>query len=80
MRVKIDKRGRITLPQGIRETLGFNEVAYLEVKDDKIIITKECDPIKMIDEMLENINQYQGKVEVLKVLREAKKKWKTYEM
>lgn len=74
MRVKIDKRGRITLPQGIRETMRFNEIAYLEVKDNKIIITKDYDPISMIDEMLENINTCQGKVEYIDILYKAKKK------
>lgn len=73
MRVKIDKRGRVTLPQGIRETLGFNDVAYLEVKDSKIIITKDYDPINMIDEMLENINVCQGKVEYIDILYKAKR-------
>ncbi len=73
MKVKIDKRGRVTLPQGIRETLGFNDVAYLEVKDNKIIITKDYDPINMIDEMLENINICQGKVKVIEILSEAKR-------
>lgn len=73
MRVKIDKRGRVTLPQGIRETLGFNDVAYLEVKDNKIVITKDYDPISMIDEMLDNINTCQGKVEYIDILYKAKK-------
>ena len=73
MRVKIDKRGRITLPQGIRETLGFNDVAYLELKDNKITITKDYDPINMIDEMLDNINICQGKVEYIDILYKAKK-------
>lgn len=73
MRVKIDKRGRVTLPQGIRETLGFNDVAYLEVKDNKIIITKDYDPINMIDEMLDNINTCQGKVEYIDILYRAKR-------
>ena len=39
MKVKIDSRGRITLPEAIRETLGFNDSAYLEVENNKIIIT-----------------------------------------
>lgn len=73
MRVKIDKRGRVTLPQGIRETLGFKDVAYLEVKDNKIIITKDYDPINMIDEMLDNINTCQGKVEYIDILYRAKR-------
>lgn len=73
MRVKIDKRGRVTLPQGIRETLGFNDVAYLEVKGNRIIITKEFDPIKTIDNMLDTINTCQGKVEYIDILYKAKK-------
>lgn len=73
MRVKIDKRGRVTLPQGIRETLGFNDVAYLEVKDNKIILTKDYDPISIIDGMLDNINLCQDKVRVIEALCEAKR-------
>ena len=73
MRVKIDKRGRITLPLGIRETLGFNDVAYLEVEGNRIIITKEFDPIKKIDEMLDTINICQGKLEYIDILYKAKK-------
>lgn len=74
MQVKIDKRGRITLPQGIREALGFNDIAYLELKDNKIIITKDYDPIHMIDEMLENVNTCQWKAKYIDILYKAKKK------
>jgi AbrB family looped-hinge helix DNA binding protein len=73
MRVKIDKRGRITLPLGIRETLGFNDTAFLEVEGNRIIITKEFDPIKKIDEMLDTINVCQGKLEYIDILYKAKK-------
>lgn len=73
MKVKIDKRGRITIPQGIRETLGFNDVVYLKVKDNEIIISKEYDPINMIDEMLDNINQCENKLEYIDILYRAKK-------
>lgn len=73
MRVKIDSRGRITIPEAIRETLGFNNVAYLKVKDNEIIISKEYDPVNMIDEMLDNINKCQGKVEYIDILYRAKK-------
>lgn len=73
MKIKIDKRGRMTLPQGIRETLGFNDAAYLEVEGNRIIITKEFDPIKKIDEMLDTINICQGKLEYIDILYKAKK-------
>ena len=74
MKVKIDSRGRITIPEAIRETLGFSDVAYLEIEDNKIIITKEFDPIKKIDEMLDDINTCQGRLEYIDILIEAKKK------
>ena len=74
MKVKIDSRGRITIPEAIRETLGFTDNAYLEVEDNKIIITKEYDPIKAIDRMLDDINTCQGKLEYIDILIEAKKK------
>ena len=73
MKIKIDKRGRITLPLGIRETLGFNDAAFLEVEGNRIIITKEFDPIKKIDEMLDTINICQGKLEYIDILYKAKK-------
>ena len=74
MRIKIDSRGRITIPEAIREALGFGEAAYLEVENNKIIITKDFDPIKKIDEMLSDINKCQGKLEYIDILYEAKKK------
>lgn len=73
MKVKIDSRGRITIPEAIREALEFNDAAYLKVKDNKIIISKEYDPINMIDEMLDNIDKCQGKVEYIDILYRAKK-------
>ncbi len=73
MKIKIDKKGRITLPLAIREALGFTDAAYLEVKDKKISITKDYDPINMIDEMLDNINICQGKVEYIDILYKAKR-------
>lgn len=74
MKVKIDSRGRITLPEAIRETLGFNDSAYLEVENNKIIITKDFDPIKKIDEMLDDISKCECKLEYIDILYEAKKK------
>ena len=74
MRIKIDSRGRITIPEAIRETLGFTDAAYLEVEGNKIIITKEFDPIKKIDEMLADASTCQGKLEYIDILIEAKKK------
>jgi AbrB family looped-hinge helix DNA binding protein len=74
MRVKIDSRGRVTIPEAIRETLGFTDNAYLEVEGNKIIITKEFDPIKVIDRMLDDINICSGKLEYIDVLYKAKKK------
>lgn len=74
MKIKIDSRGRVTIPEAIRETLGFTDVAYLEVEGNGIIITKEFDPIKKIDEMLDDINTCQGRLEYIDILIEAKKK------
>lgn len=74
MKVKIDSRGRVTIPEAIRETLGFNDTVYLEVEGNKIIITKEFDPVRIIEDMLNDINKCQGKLEYIDILYEAKKK------
>lgn len=74
MKIKIDSRGRITIPEAIRETLGFGDAAYLEVEGNKIIITKEFDPIRKINEMLDEVNKCQGKLGYIDILYEAKKK------
>lgn len=74
MRIKIDNRGRITIPEAIRETLGFNDVAYLEVENNKIIITKEIDPIILINGILDDVSACEDKLEYVKIIREAKNK------
>ena len=73
MQLKIDSRGRITIPLDIRETLGFDDIAFLEIDNNKIIITKDYDPIRMIDNMLDNIHKCEMKLECIDVLYEAKK-------
>jgi AbrB family looped-hinge helix DNA binding protein len=74
MQVKIDSRGRVTIPEAIRATLGFTDIAYLEVEGNKIIITKEYDPIRVIDDMLNDVNKCSAKMEYIDILYEAKKK------
>lgn len=74
MKVKIDSRGRITIPETIRETLGFTDAVHLEVEGNRIIITKEFDPIKKIDAMINDVCTCQGKLEYIDILIEAKKK------
>lgn len=74
MKLKIDSRGRITIPEAIREALEFNDVAYLEVEGNKLIIKNSYDPIRIIDKMLEDINLCEGKLEYIDILCEAKNK------
>ena len=74
MQLKIDSRGRVTIPEAIRETLGFKDVAYLEVKNNKIILSKEFDPIAMIDDMLDNVSQCEDGLKYIDILYKAKNK------
>ncbi|WP_290596782.1 MULTISPECIES: AbrB/MazE/SpoVT family DNA-binding domain-containing protein [unclassified Archaeoglobus] len=46
MRVKIDKRGRITIPKAIREKLGINNEVAISVEGDKLVIRKAEDPFE----------------------------------
>lgn len=73
MKLNIDSRGRITIPLDIRNSLGFEDVAFLEIDNDKIIITKDYDPIRMIDNILYNIDRCEYKLKSIDVLCEAKR-------
>ena len=79
MKVKIDGRGRITIPEAIRETLGFIDEAYLEVEGNKIVLSKELDLIRVIDDMIKDIYACQEKLEYIDILSEAKKKMERVE-
>lgn len=72
--LKIDNRGRITIPEVIRETLDFKDIAYLEIKDNKIILSKNFNPIAMIDDMLNNVSQCEDGLKYIDILYEAKNK------
>lgn len=72
--LRIDNRGRITIPEVIRETLDFKDIAYLEIKDNKIILSKNFNPIAMIDDMLNNVSQCEDGLKYIDILYEAKNK------
>lgn len=74
MKVKIDSRGRITIPEAIRETLGFIDEANLEVEGNKIVLSKELDLIKAIEDIMKDIYTCQEKLECIDILSDAKKK------
>lgn len=79
MKVKIDSRGRVTIPEAIRQTLGFIDEAYLEVEGNKIVLSKELDLIRAIDEMIKDIYTCQEKLEYIDILSDAKKKMEKVE-
>ncbi|WP_248908137.1 AbrB/MazE/SpoVT family DNA-binding domain-containing protein [Halocatena marina] len=55
--VKVDSKGRIVLPQGIREDLGITPGTEVEIyeKDGKAIVEPEDDPEQIIERMEELI-------------------------
>ena len=54
VRVKVDERGRITLPKEIREALGIEpgDVLSLTVSGDRIVVEKARDPFEKLARLL----------------------------
>lgn len=75
MKVKIDKYGRIVIPEAMRKSLGLKESVYVVLIDNQIIITKEYDPIREVENILAKIDN-EHPLEYIDILNEAKDKMK----
>lgn len=75
MKVKIDDYGRIVIPEGMRKSLGLKESVYVVLTDNEIVITKEYDPIREIDNILARVDETYP-LEYIDILNEAKNKMK----
>ena len=55
--VRLDERGRITIPREIRNRLGLKpgERLLIKVQDNNIIITRAEDPFKIIEKVLKDL-------------------------
>lgn len=53
-RVRVDSKGRITLPREVRETLNIKEgdELIITIKGNKIILEKVEDPFKILERVL----------------------------
>jgi len=56
-RIKIDRKGRVVIPKKVREEMGIgaDDVLLMFVKGDSIILKKEKDPFKTLEEILGDI-------------------------
>lgn len=56
-RVRVDRKGRITLPKEFREALGIKEGedVVLDIKGKRMTIEKAEDPFKVLEEILEGL-------------------------
>jgi len=50
--VRIDERGRITIPSGIRARIGLKGLARIRVEGDRIVIEPIRDPIERIESLV----------------------------
>jgi AbrB family looped-hinge helix DNA binding protein len=75
MKVKIDDYGRIVIPEGMRKSLGLKDSVYVVLVDNQVVITKEYDPIREIDNILARLDE-EYPLEYADILYEAKNKMK----
>ncbi len=54
VRVRVDSKGRITIPKSIRENVGIKEgdEVILHVEKGMLIIKKSYDPFKRLEELI----------------------------
>ncbi len=76
VRVRVDEKGRITLPKSLREVLNImpGDELVLDVKGDKIVIEKSVNPFEKLGKLMGNISfnremRVEAERELLKVVR-----------
>jgi len=71
--IKVDSKGRIVLPKGIRERLGITPGTEVDIheKDGKAIVEPEDDPEQIIDRMEQLIAEASSKRGTRKPLDEG---------
>ena len=74
--LKVDKFGRILIPQEIRNRLGISEGGALELQEEKGMIQLLVSPVKNTDYLKKknNILIYTGKLENKKTILDFEKK------
>ena len=76
LEVRLDERGRITIPREVRERLGLRpgERLLVRVQGDSIVIRRAKDPFKVIEDILRDLTfdrslRYEAEEQVLRELR-----------
>ena len=76
VRVRVDEKGRITLPKSLREVLNImpGDELVLDVKGNKIVIEKSVNPFEKLGKLMGNISfnremRVEAERELLKVVR-----------
>jgi len=55
VRLRVDRRGRITIPRAVREALGIGKEVKLVVKGDVAILSKSEDPFETLKEAFKGL-------------------------
>ncbi len=50
--VRVDERGRITIPSDVRARIGLKSLARLRIEGDKIVIEPIKDPLERIETLV----------------------------
>lgn len=78
LHVRVDNKGRITIPKEIREKFGIREgdELIITLRRGEVILRKTEDPFKVLEELLGNLsfNRKLRKIAKEKALKELKRK------
>lgn len=57
MKAKVGPKGQIVIPKAIRERLGVrpNDVVFLDIEGERMVVEKPQDPLKVIEETAKRI-------------------------
>ncbi len=57
LEIRLDERGRVTIPREVRERLGLKpgDRLLIKVQDDAIVMVRSKDPFKIIGMILKNL-------------------------